>query len=112
MPSKPAARTISGTSVLKAMAMTAALATDVAAQAMKMTGTSTSRAVPRSRMVARMAAYSVCRRESESIQKGETVDCRAADKKSTKQVTTCRDREDFRCIVPRYRYGCGGTSLE
>jgi hypothetical protein len=44
--------------------MTAAVATAVAAQPMKTTGTSTIRAVPRWRMVSRIAAYSVCCRGS------------------------------------------------
>ena len=49
---------MSGTSVLSATVMTAAVAMAVAAQPIKMKGTSTIRAVPRSRMVARIAEYS------------------------------------------------------
>ncbi len=53
--SNPATSTSSGTSVLTATVITAAVATAVPAQPTKMTGSTSIRAVPRCWMVARIA---------------------------------------------------------
>jgi hypothetical protein len=73
MASKPASSTSSGTSVLTATVMTAAVAIAVAAHPMKMTGNSTIRAVPRSRIVARRARYSSSVRTGILVGRGPSV---------------------------------------
>src|SRR4029453_14035122 len=76
MASNPPARTMSGTSVLMATVMTAAVAIAVAAQATKVTGTRIIRAVPRCAIVARIALYSARCRSAASKTQVLLVGCR------------------------------------